>query len=75
MIHFGQCGIDKKMKKKTFNNLSYWKKVFYRVIETLKCLTSRELALRGKNEHFGYEQNGNYLECLELIAKFDPLIT
>jgi len=75
MINSGQCGIDKEMKKETLNNLSYWKNVLHRVVETLKFLTSRGLALRGQNEHFGSEQNGNYLGCLELIAKFDPFIS
>jgi len=78
MINSGQCGIDKpdkEIKKEILNNLSYWKNVLHKVVETLKFLTSRGLALRGANEHFGSEQNGNYLGCLELIAKFDPFIS
>ncbi|KAE9542493.1 hypothetical protein AGLY_003354 [Aphis glycines] len=72
MINSSQCGIDKEMKKEIINYLSYWKNVLHRVVETLKFITSRGLALRGTNEHFGSEKNGNYLGCLELIAKFDP---
>jgi len=75
MINSSQCGIDKEMKKEILNYLSYWKNVLHRVVETLKFLTSRGLALRGTNEHFGSEKNGNYLGCLELIAKFDPFIS
>ncbi|KAL4085418.1 hypothetical protein QTP88_027277 [Uroleucon formosanum] len=44
-------------------------------LETLKFLTSRGLAIRGSNETLGSVHNGNYLGCLELIAKFDPFIS
>ena len=32
------------------------------------------LALRGSNEVFGSEHNGNYLGCLELLAEYDPFL-
>ncbi|KAL4148872.1 hypothetical protein QTP88_003017 [Uroleucon formosanum] len=45
------------------------------IVETLKFLTSRGLAIRGSNETLGSVHNGNYLNCLELIAKCDPFIS
>ncbi|XP_060846412.1 zinc finger MYM-type protein 1-like [Rhopalosiphum padi] len=37
--------------------------------------TSRGLAFRGNSHNFGSKQNGNYLGCLELVAKFDPFLS
>ncbi|XP_022168749.1 uncharacterized protein LOC111032655, partial [Myzus persicae] len=36
---------------------------------------SRGLAFRGNSNNFGSKQNGNYLGCLELVAKFDPFLS
>ncbi|VVC45365.1 Domain of unknown function DUF4371 [Cinara cedri] len=57
------------------DSLSYWKNVLHRIVETLKFLTSRGLAIRGSKETLGSVNNGNYLGCLELIAKFDTFIS
>jgi hypothetical protein len=37
-------------------------------------LTTRGLPLHGENELIGSPNNGNFPECLELIAKFDPFM-
>lgn len=71
----GQSRIDNIVQKQISDSLSYWKNVLHRIVETLKFLTSRGLAIRGSNETLGSVHNGNYLGCLELIAKFDPFIS
>ncbi|KAL4126023.1 hypothetical protein QTP88_010255 [Uroleucon formosanum] len=71
----GQSRIDNIVQKQITDSLSYWKNVLHRIVETLKFLTSRGLAIRGSNETLGSVHNGNYLGCLELIAKFDPFIS
>ncbi|XP_022179730.1 zinc finger MYM-type protein 1-like [Myzus persicae] len=71
----GQSRIDNIVQKQISDSLSYWKNVLYRIVETLKFLTSRSLEIRGSNETLGSVHNGNYLGCLELIAKFDPFIS
>lgn len=71
----GQSRIDDIVQKQISDSLSYWKNVLHRIVETLKFLTSRGLAIRGSNETLGSVHNGNYLGCLELIAKFDPFIS
>lgn len=38
-------------------------------------MTSQGLTLRGENEHFGSNKNGNFLVCLEFIAEFDPSLS
>lgn len=70
----GHSGLDNIIKKEIADSLLYWKNVLHRIVETLKFLTSRGLAIRGINETLGSVHNGNYLGCLELIAKFDPFI-
>lgn len=56
------------------NEMSYWKKVLLRVVEAVKFLASRALAFRGHDEILGSKHNGNFLGCLELLAKFDPFL-
>jgi hypothetical protein len=42
--------------------------VWQRVVETIKYLATRGLALRGSDENIGSPHNGNFLGALELIA-------
>ena len=53
---------------------TYWREVLKRVVSTMKFLTSRGLALRGKTEKIGSEENGKFLGCLELLSKYDPFL-
>lgn len=55
-------------------NINYWKNILLRIIKVIKFLSSRGLAFRGKNQIVGNKSNGNYLGCIELLAKFDPLL-
>ena len=54
--------------------ISYWKSILQRIVEVIKFLASRGLAFRGGNQIIGNKNNGNYLGCIELLAKFDPLL-
>jgi len=53
---------------------TYWHEVLKKVVSTVKFLTSRGLALRGKTEQFGSAENGNFLGCLELLSEYDPFL-
>lgn len=53
---------------------NYWRSVLCRVVATIKFLAERGLPIFGDNETLGSLQNGNYLGCLEYLAKFDPFI-
>ena len=66
--------VDKDIETKCQENQSYWMKVLLRIVETIKFLSERKLAFRGTEERIGSRNNGNYLGCLELIAKFDPFL-
>ena len=56
------------------NDKLYWFKVIERVINVIKYLVSRGLPLRGDNQDLGSTRNGNYLETIELLAKYDNLL-
>lgn len=67
--------VDKQLKIEILKEESYWQQVLRRLIDTIIFLSSRGLAFRGDNQILGSGHNGNYLGCLELIAKFDPLLS
>ncbi|KFM62958.1 Zinc finger MYM-type protein 1, partial [Stegodyphus mimosarum] len=53
---------------------TYWTTVLRRVVEVIKFLAERGLAFRGDNEIHGDPSNGNFLGCIDLLAKFDPFL-
>ena len=55
-------------------NTNYWRNILKRIVEVVKFLCSRGLAFRGENQIIGNKHNGNYLGCIELLAKFDPIL-
>ena len=67
--------IDSELVKQEEKELGYWIKVLNRIIAVIQFLTERGLAFRGDSELFGYSNNGNYMGCLELIAKFDDFLS
>lgn len=67
--------VDKLQKIEILKEESYWREVLYRLVETIKFLSTRGLAFRGDDQTLGSCHNGNYLGFLELLAKFDPLLS
>ncbi|KAL4090352.1 hypothetical protein QTP88_025209 [Uroleucon formosanum] len=68
-------GIDVELKIELEKRELYWRSIIHRLIQTVIFLSGRGLAFCGNNETLGSKNNGNYLGCLELIAKFDPLMS
>ncbi|KAL4084944.1 hypothetical protein QTP88_027810 [Uroleucon formosanum] len=68
-------GIDVELKIELEKREPYWRSIIHRLIEIVIFLPGRSLAFRGNNETLGSKNNDNYLGCLELIAKFDPLMS
>jgi len=67
--------IEEQLKIEIQKEESYWQQVLRRLIDTIIFLSSRGLAFIGDDQILGSGHNGNYLGCLELIAKFDPLLS
>lgn len=66
--------VDKQLTQQVEIEISYWRNVLRRVIAVVKSLSSRGLPFRGRNDHFGSSQNGNFIMSLELISEFDPFL-
>ena len=66
--------IDIHLKQQLEDEKRYWREVLRRVVECLKFLCSRGLALRGDSDEIGDFSNGNFLGALEFLAKFDPFL-
>ena len=66
--------IDIHLKQQLEDEKRYWREVLRRVVECMKFLCSRGLALRGDSEEIGDFSNGNFLGALEFLAKFDPFL-
>lgn len=64
-------GIDASLLAEIEEQVEYWRRVLHRVVEVIRFIAVRGLALRGDNEIIGSSQNGNFLGLIELIAKFD----
>ena len=45
-----------------------------RISAAVCTLEERRLSFRADNEQFGFPSNDNYLNLLELAAKFDPFL-
>lgn len=53
----------------------YWRYVLKYIIATVKFLASHGLAFRGRDKIFGSPHNSNYMGALELLAKFDDVLS
>ena len=66
--------IDADLIKQTEASRSYWKKVVYLVVESIRFLVQRGLPIRGTDEIIGFACNGNFLGIIEFISKSDPFL-
>jgi hypothetical protein len=64
-------GVDRLMKNQIEDEMSHWRKILHRVLEAVRFLSVRALAIRGDNQIIGSTKNGNFLGVMELIGKFD----
>lgn len=67
--------IDHSLIKQLNAEITYWKKILYRVIAIIKSLAIRGLPFRGHSERIGDYHNGNFLGTVELLAEFDPFLS
>ena len=66
--------IDKHVQEQINRDKEHWRKVLLRIIVLINTLGKNNLALRGKNEKIYQESSGNFLNLIEMIAEFDPIM-
>ena len=65
---------DKHLVDELEREITYWRAVLMRVLDVLKFLCERGLAIRGKDETIGSVHNGNFLGIMELLSLYDPFL-
>ena len=70
----GAGRIDYLAAKQIEDGRRYWRQILKRLIDILKFLAMRGLALRGTDEIIGSVHNGYYLAIIELLVKYDGLL-
>ena len=51
-----------------------WREILHSVVEVIKFLCKLNLPLRGHHEDFDSRNQGNFLETLKLLAKYNAVI-
>lgn len=67
--------IDAFQIKMLNKEIDHWKGVMKRIIASVQFLAQQSLAFRGHSEKLYDKNNGNFLKLMEMLAKFDPLMT
>lgn len=53
----------------------FWKEVQNRLIDIIFTLASSNISFRSHREFIGENNNGNYLSIVELLSKYDPILS
>lgn len=67
--------IDAHQQKLLNKETEHWKEVMKRLISSVQFLAQQSLAFRGHTSTLYDKNNGNFLKLMEMLAKFDPVMT
>ena len=68
-----QQKIDKNMKKHIDEERKKWKATLESVADVILFLSNQNLPFRGHCEAFEFNNRGNFLETVKLLAKYSPV--
>ena len=63
--------IDKVVQDQINKDIKHCREVFARLVSIVSFLSKNNLAFRGSSEKLYEENNGNFLNLIEMIAEFD----
>ena len=66
--------LDTQLIEERKRAMNIWREVLNRIVSVIRFLSIRGLPLKGTNETFGSDNNGDFLGCLELLAEYDPFL-
>ncbi|XP_022880585.1 zinc finger MYM-type protein 1-like [Olea europaea var. sylvestris] len=66
--------IDKSVQEQINKDREHWRQVLLRIISMVRTLAENNLAFRGDNEKIYRENNGIFLNLIQMIAEFDPVM-
>ncbi|XP_042423563.1 zinc finger MYM-type protein 1-like [Zingiber officinale] len=66
--------IDYSMQLQINKERQHWRQVLTRIISIVKALAKNTLAFRGDDEKLYVENNGLFLQMIEMVAEFDPVM-
>ena len=67
--------IDKEMQDLMVKEKNKWREILHSVVEVTKFLCKQNLPLSGHREDSNSRNQGNFLETLKLLAKYNTVIT
>lgn len=67
--------IDRESEKLINAEKRHWHNVLERLLSIIQFLAQRNLAFRGSEEKLSNPKNGNFLGIVELISKYDPVLS
>ena len=69
------CTIDVEQQNIYNREKKRWRAIIERMIAVVQFLASQNLAFRGTSTELYHRDNGNFLKAVEMLAKFDPVIS